>query len=149
MPTLEDAISLSVKAHHGRKDKAGASYILYPLRMMLRMRTKEGRIVALLHDVVEDTKYSIEDLRKAGYSEKILKAINHLTHARGEAYEQFIKRVKLNSLARKKISGADLNIDFNGREKISVPGNSNSVLSNWVINKLKAESSKKDKSLGN
>jgi (p)ppGpp synthase/HD superfamily hydrolase len=113
VPTLEDAISFAVKAHRGRKDKAGAVYVLHPLRVMLRMKTKNERIVAVLHDVVEDTKYSIEDLRKAGYSDKILKAIDHLTHDRGEAYEQFIKRVKLNSLARGvKIADLKDNLDL-------------------------------------
>jgi (p)ppGpp synthase/HD superfamily hydrolase len=55
MPTLEDTISLDAKAHRRRKDKAGAAYILHSLRVMLRMKTNDERIVALLHDVVEDT----------------------------------------------------------------------------------------------
>ena len=75
MPTLEDAISLAVRAHQGCKDKAGAAYILHPLRVMLRMKTRDERIVAVLHDVVEDTKYDVQDLRKAGYSHKILQSL--------------------------------------------------------------------------
>ena len=63
-PTLEDAISLAAKAHRGRKDKAGAAYILHPVRVMLRMRTKEERIVAVSHDVIEDTSIAWEIFEK-------------------------------------------------------------------------------------
>jgi (p)ppGpp synthase/HD superfamily hydrolase len=113
MPTLEDAISFAVKAHRGRKDKAGAAYILHPLRVMLHMKTKDERIVALLHDVIEDTKYTQEDLRKAGYSEKVLQSLDYLTRRDGEEYEEFIKRVKHNPLARKvKIADIQDNLDL-------------------------------------
>jgi (p)ppGpp synthase/HD superfamily hydrolase len=50
MPTLEDAISFAVNTHRGRKNKAGAAYILHPLRIMLQMKAKDERIVAVLHD---------------------------------------------------------------------------------------------------
>jgi (p)ppGpp synthase/HD superfamily hydrolase len=113
MPTLENAISLAAKAHRGRKDKAGAAYILHPLRVMLRMKTKDERIVAVLHDVVEDTKYTLEDLRKAGYSQKILQSLDYLTKRDGEEYDQFIKRIKRNPLARKvKIVDIEDNLDL-------------------------------------
>ncbi len=113
MPTLEDAISLATKAHRGRKDKAFAPYILHPLRVMLRMKTKDERIVALLHDVVEDTKYTLKDLGKAGYSQKILRSLDYLTKRDGEEYDQFIKRVKHNPLARKvKIADLKDNLDL-------------------------------------
>jgi len=113
MPTLEDAILLAAKAHRGRKDKAGAVYILHPLTVMLHMKTKDERIVAVLHDVVEDTKYTLEDLRKAGYSQKVLRSLDYLTKRDGEEYEEFIKRVKHNPLARK-VKMADLkdNLDL-------------------------------------
>jgi (p)ppGpp synthase/HD superfamily hydrolase len=113
MPTLEDAISLAAKAHRRRKDKAGAAYILHRLRVMLRMKTNDERIVALLHDVVEDTEYTVEDLRKAGYSQKILRSLDYLTKRDGEEYDQFIKRVKRNPLARKvKIADIEDNLDL-------------------------------------
>lgn len=113
MPTLEDAISLAAKAHRRRKDKAGAAYILHPLRVMLRMKTNDERIVALLHDVAEDTKYTLEDLRKAGYSQKILRSLDYLTRRDKEEYEEFIKRLKHNPLARKvKIADLKDNLDL-------------------------------------
>jgi (p)ppGpp synthase/HD superfamily hydrolase len=55
MATLEDAISLAAQAHKGQKDKAGAPYLLHPLRMMMRMNTEAAMMAAVLHDVVEDT----------------------------------------------------------------------------------------------
>ena len=113
MPTLEDAISLAAKAHRGRKDKAGAPYILHPLRVMFRMKTKDERIAAVLHDVIEDTKYTLEDLRKAGYSEKILRSLDYLTRRDGEEYVEFIRRAKRNPLARKvKIADIEDNLDL-------------------------------------
>jgi (p)ppGpp synthase/HD superfamily hydrolase len=113
MPTLEDAISLAAKAHRGCKDKAGAVYILHPLRVMLRMKTNDERIIALLHDVVEDTEYTLEDLRKAGYSQKILQSLDYLTKRDGEEYKEFINRVKHNPLARKvKIADVEDNLDL-------------------------------------
>jgi hypothetical protein len=111
-PMLEDAILLAAKAHRNQRDKAGASYILHPLRVMLGMKTKEERIVAVLHDVVEDTKWTIENLRKAGYSRKTLRSLDHLTRRDGEDYDQFIKRVKRNPLARRvKIADLKDNLD--------------------------------------
>jgi len=95
MPTLEDAISLSIKAHQGQKDKAGALYILHPLRVMVSMETETEMIVAVLHDVIEDGGITIDDLRRAGY------AIDYLTRRGGEDYDQFIDRIKGNPLARK------------------------------------------------
>jgi (p)ppGpp synthase/HD superfamily hydrolase len=113
MPILEDAILLAAKAHRRRKDKAGAAYIFHLLRVRLRMKTNDERIVALLHDVVEDTKYTLEDFRKAGYSQKILRSLDYLTKRDGEEYDQFIKRVKHNPLARKvKIADIEDNLDL-------------------------------------
>lgn len=69
MTTLERAIELASKAHAGQVDKAGQSYILHPIKVMLRVAGSEARIVAVLHDVVEDSQFTIEDLRNEGFSE--------------------------------------------------------------------------------
>ncbi len=112
MPSLDDAILLATKAHRGLKDKAGAAYILHPLRVMLNMKTKEERVAAVLHDVVEDTKYKLEDLKKMGYSEKLLRSLDCLTKRDAEEYEKFIKRVKRDPLARRvKIADLEDNLD--------------------------------------
>jgi len=116
MPTLEDAILMAVEAHRGQKDKAGAAYILHPLRVMLYMETETEMMVAVLHDVIEDTKetkkVTIEYLKEAGYSEEVLQAIDCLTRRDGEEYDQFILRVKPNLLARK-VKIADLEDNIN------------------------------------
>lgn len=101
MPTLEDAISLAMEAHQGQRDKAGALYILHPLRVMLSMETETEKIVAVLLDVVEDGGVTLDDLRKFGCSEEILNAIGRLTRHDREDYDQFIDRVKSNPLAVK------------------------------------------------
>ena len=119
MPSLEDAISLAVEAHRGQKDKAEAPYILHPLRVMLRMETETDRIVAVLHDVLEDSGVTVRDLQKAGYSEEILEAIRYHTRSKEEEYEQFIERVKGNTMAVK-IKTADLEDNLNF-ERIEEP----------------------------
>lgn len=119
MRNLEDAILLALKTHQGQKDKAGAPYILHPLRVMLSMATETEMIVAVLHDVVEDGETMIDDLRKAGYSEEILIAIDCLTRRNNEDYDKFIARLKDNPLARK-VKIADLK-DNSNLDRITEP----------------------------
>ena len=113
MPSLENAIQLAIRAHKGQKDKAGAPYIFHPLRVMLRMESETEKIIAILHDVIEDSKFTIQDLQDAGYSEEILEVIDYLTRRDGEEYDLFIERIKGNPLARK-VKTADLedNVDM-------------------------------------
>ena len=112
--TLEDAISIAALAHKGQKEKANASYILHPLRIMLRMKTEAEMIAGVLHDVVEDSEWTLEQLREQGFSEEILKAVECLTHKEGEDYENYIERVKANDIARK-VKLADLEDNMNIR----------------------------------
>ena len=96
MPTLADAIALAVEAHRGQMDKSGDSYILHPLRVMFGCETATERIVAVLHDVVEDTGRSFDDLRAMGYSEEVLAALDCVTRRKGESYEKFVERAASN-----------------------------------------------------
>ncbi len=100
-PRIEDAIQLAAQAHKGMTDKAGEPYIFHVLRVMLRMETEEERMIAVLHDLVEDTDYSLDDLRRMGYPERIVEAIDCLTKREEEKddYDRFIGRVKMNPLA--------------------------------------------------
>lgn len=98
--TLERAIAIAAKAHAGQVDKGGAPYILHPLKVMLRMSTLEQRIVAVLHDVVEDCGVSLDDLRKEGFSEEVLTAIESVTKVPGESYEDFVDRAAQNPIGR-------------------------------------------------
>jgi len=98
--TLERAIALAATAHAGQLDKGGAPYILHPLKVMLRMSSLEERIVAVLHDVVEDCGISLDDLRKEGFSEEVLSAIESVTKMPGESYEDFVERAAQNPIGR-------------------------------------------------
>lgn len=111
--TLEDAIMLALQVHQGQQDKACSPYILHPLRLMLRMKTEEEMIVAVLHDIVEDSSWTIEQLRSRGFSEKVLIAIECLTRRDGESYETFIERVQTNPIAcRVKIADLEDNMNI-------------------------------------
>lgn len=98
--TLERAIAIAATAHEGQVDKGANPYILHPLKVMLRVTTLEERIVAVLHDVVEDCGISIDDLRKEGFSEVILTAIESVTKVPGESYEAFVERAAQNPIGR-------------------------------------------------
>jgi len=112
MTPLEKAILIAVQAHAGAKDKAGEAYILHPLRMMMKMRTESERIVAVLHDVVEDSDWTIERLRDEGFTEEILTAVDHLTKRPGEDYEDFVRRAVRDLLALPvKIADLEDNLD--------------------------------------
>lgn len=112
MSTLEKAISIAAQAHDGQRDKAGAPYILHPLRVMMKMATEVEQITAVLHDVVEDTDWTMERLRQEGFHGEMLAALDCLTRQNGEEYEKFIARVKLNPLAIKvKIADLEDNLD--------------------------------------
>ncbi|MDY7231832.1 GTP pyrophosphokinase [Hyalangium rubrum] len=111
-PTLEDAIALAVEAHRGQRDKVGQTYILHPLRVMMRLETEAERMAAILHDVVEDTPYTLERLRALGYPEEVLSALECLTKREGETYEAFIERIRPHSLARRvKLADLEDNMD--------------------------------------
>ena len=112
MATLEEAIALAVQAHKGQKDRNNQPYILHPLRVMMRLETETERIVGVLHDVIEDTSITPDDLRKAGYSEEVLAALDCVTKREGEAYEDFVLRSATNPVARRvKLADLEDNMD--------------------------------------
>lgn len=112
--TLEDAISIAALAHKGQTDKAGNPYLLHPLRMMMQMKSEAAMMVAVLHDVVEDADWTLEQLRERGFSEEVLTAVDCVTNRTGESYEEFIERVQTNSIA-KQVKIADLEDNMNIR----------------------------------
>ena len=96
---LARAIAIAAEAHQDQLDKAGAPYILHPLRMMEKARSLPEKIVAVLHDVVEDSEWTLDRLKAEGFSEEIIDAVDCLTHRENESYEAFTERVLTNSLA--------------------------------------------------
>ena len=99
MSTLERAIEIAAMAHAGQIDKAGEAYILHPLRLMLTMDSNVGRIVAVLHDVVEDSGITLDQLRAEGFGEDALAAIDALTKRDGESKMDSAARAKDNPVA--------------------------------------------------
>lgn len=107
MATIEKALQIAAQAHEGQKDKDGQPYILHPLRVMHAVEGLEAQIIAVLHDVVEDTSTTLEDLRVAGFSATILAGVRGVTHGKGESYADYVVRCKTNALARQ-VKLADL-----------------------------------------
>jgi (p)ppGpp synthase/HD superfamily hydrolase len=113
MAMLGKAIAIAAQAHQDQYDKAGAPYILHPLRMMLRMSSETEMIAAVLHDVVEDTDWTLEQLRQAGFAEEVVQAVECVTHRDHETYDEFVARVRTNVIARKvKLADLEDNMDM-------------------------------------
>ena len=104
---LDRAIELAKQHHEGQTDKAGKPYIEHPLRVMNQVESEEEKIVAVLHDIVEDTDISLDDLRNEGFSKEVVDAVECLTKQDDENYDSYIERISFNPLAVK-IKLADL-----------------------------------------
>ena len=105
---LNKAIEIAAKAHSEQVDKGGKPYILHPLRVLLNFCESESesvKISAVLHDVVEDTDITLDDLRAEGFSEEVIAALDCLTKRANENYEDFISRVLTNPIACKVKNG--------------------------------------------
>ncbi len=108
-PTLEDAIIVATVAHRDQSYPAPRPepYILHPLRVMLEVRSLTAKIVAVLHDVVEDSDVRLEDLQRQGFVSAVLEAVDCLSRRTGEGYEEYIRRLSSNDVARE-VKLADL-----------------------------------------
>ncbi|WP_420543931.1 GTP pyrophosphokinase [Streptococcus equinus] len=94
------AHEIAKRAHKGQVDKVGAPYILHPETVASFVTKDDEKIVAYLHDVIEDTPCQLRDLENAGFSSEIIKAVDLLTRKTGQSYKQYLKLVKTNELAR-------------------------------------------------
>ncbi|MEG2462588.1 MAG: phosphohydrolase [Acinetobacter sp.] len=99
MSTLEKAIALAATQHAGQLDKGGQPYILHPLRLMLQFSNPTLQIIAVLHDILEDTSTTAEDLEALGFSAEIIQSIQALTKQTAESRLEAAKRTTLNPLA--------------------------------------------------
>ena len=108
---LDKAISIAVSSHSGQVNDKAEPYVLHPLRMMFKAVTTEEKIIAVLHDVIEKTTIDLEYLRSAGFTDRIVFAIDALSRRPEESYDKYIDRVRENKLATKvKIIDLDDNI---------------------------------------
>lgn len=104
---IKQAMKIAYKAHDGQYDKNGYPYIHHPFHLAEQMETEEEIIVALLHDVVEDSKISIKQLKEAGFSDEVITAVSLLTKPKETDYFDYIRRISSDPIA-KKVKMADL-----------------------------------------
>ncbi len=118
---MEDiAIEIATRAHIGQKDKAGKGYIEHLKKVADRCDNAEERIVALLHDTIEDTDVTPEYLDEVGFTEGIIEAILSVTKRKGESYVDFVKRAGQNPTGRKvKIHDLEDNMNILRLESLS------------------------------
>ncbi len=93
------ALKLCFAAHKDQTDKSGMPYVFHPFHLAEQMPDEETTIVALLHDVVEDTPYTLDDLREMGFSEKVLVALTLMTHDKSIPYMDYVAKIKENKIA--------------------------------------------------
>lgn len=117
---LDVAIALACEAHRGQKDKAGQPYILHPLRLMLQFDSTPEQIVAVLHDVVEDSSVTLEHLRELGFQPEIIDAIDILSRREDESYDEFVERILASPIAiRVKIRDIEDNLNVSRLERLT------------------------------
>lgn len=107
MLLYQKALAIAKDAHKGQVDKAGVAYIHHPLYVASLVEGELAKTVALLHDVVEDSAWTLEDLRMEGLPEEVVQSVGILTKNRDESYEEYLMHVKQNPLARQ-VKLADL-----------------------------------------
>ena len=115
------ALKLCFEAHKEQIDKRGMPYVFHPFLLAEQMQDEESTIVALLHDVIEDTDYTLDDLRKMGFDDSVLAAINLMTHEDGAPYMDYVEQFKTNPIA-KTVKLADLrhNSDMTRLEVVTI-----------------------------
>lgn len=101
------ALQIATKAHEGQKDKSGYEYIMHPIRVAERCKDTRAKIVALLHDTIEDTFVTTDYLREQGFPDEIIEGVLSVTKHQGESYDEFVRRAAENHLG-KEVKKADL-----------------------------------------
>lgn len=94
------AMRLCYAAHHGQTDKAGVPYVFHPIHLAEQMEDESTTVAALLHDVAEDTDYTLEDLREMGFEPAVLEALRLLTHDPAVPYLEYVAAIRENPVAR-------------------------------------------------
>jgi (p)ppGpp synthase/HD superfamily hydrolase len=113
MSDLGRAIAIAASAHQDQLDKNGTPYILHPIRMMLKMDNVEQMIATVLHDVIEDTEWTLDHLRKEGFSDRIVDLVDLLSRRELETYDEFIERLRTDPVAVKvKLADLEDNMDI-------------------------------------
>lgn len=98
--STKKALKLCFEAHKDQVDKSGAPYVFHPFHLAEQMKDECTTIVALLHDVVEDTDYTFDDLRSMGFDEEVIEALVLMTHEKSAPYMAYVEKIKANPIAR-------------------------------------------------
>ena len=99
-PLTKKALTLCFEAHKEQRDKSGLPYVFHPFHLAEQMKSEETVICALLHDIVEDTHYTLEDLENMGFPKSVIEAIALLTHDDSVPYMDYVRNIKPNPIAR-------------------------------------------------
>ena len=126
-PMTKKALCIAYKAHEGQVDKTGIPYIFHPFHLAESMTDENSTIVALLHDVIEDTDWTIDDLEKEGFNEDILTALKLMTHNPAEPYMDYISRLSTCPVARQ-VKLADL---YHNLDRTRVENPDEKMLKRW------------------
>ncbi|MBQ4262969.1 MAG: GTP pyrophosphokinase [Bacilli bacterium] len=117
---VKKALNLMYNSHIKQYDKSGVPYVFHPFHVAEQMDDEDSTIVALLHDIIEDTDVTIEDLVSLGFSVQVINALKCLTHLEDEDYFDYIKRVSNNEIAKKvKIQDLKHNMDLSRLSSVS------------------------------
>ena len=108
----KQALKLCFMAHRDQLDKSGIPYVFHPFHLAEQMQDENTTIVALLHDVVEDTQFTLDDLSGMGFEKEVVDAISLLTHDKTVPYMEYVKKIKANPIA-KAVKLADLRHNSN------------------------------------
>ena len=98
---LHKAITIAFEAHQGQSSINGEPYILHPLRLLVKAKSNEERIIAVLHDVIEKSNFTLADLKNKGFDQNIISAIDSLSRRRSESYIDYIGRLMQNRISVK------------------------------------------------
>lgn len=116
------AMKLAYEAHQGQKDKDGMPYIFHPMHMAEQMKDEDTTVCALLHDVVEDTSYTLADLKGMGFSPEVMDALALLTHDKSIPYMDYVRRIRTNRIAAAvKLADLQHNSDISRLDVVDEP----------------------------
>lgn len=114
------ALRIAIRAHEGQMDKSGREYVMHPIRVAERCKDSRAKIVALLHDTIEDTNITADYLRSEGFPEEIVGAVLSVTKQEGESYEDFVYRATENPIGKEvKIADLEDNMDIRRLKEIT------------------------------
>lgn len=113
-------IKLMFEKHKDQVDKSGMPYVFHPFHLAEQMDDEETTITALLHDIVEDTDTTFDDLRKLGFSDNVINALKLMTHDKNVDYFEYVKNISKNPIARKvKIKDLEHNMDTSRLDEVT------------------------------